>query len=140
MGDSLDELPAYLLQPPVPVVGLPAEPRIQELPYESIGWENFERLCLRCAQSESDVERAHLYGVKGQAQYGIDLYARLDARATFVRLLADCNGLDAAIREQLLGTLDGELAMEEPPAVSFDLFLNRRRTLALTLLDVLAER
>jgi hypothetical protein len=53
------------------------ETRAQVLPYESLAWEDFERLCLRCARTESDIERAQLYGIRGQKQAGIDLYARL---------------------------------------------------------------
>lgn len=76
----------------------PVETRPQLLPFESLAWENFERLCLRvaseygavdhCADHVSDdpaagprsVREARLYGVRGQDQQGIDLYVRLGAR------------------------------------------------------------
>lgn len=47
------------------------------LPYEALRWEDFERLCLRYARTESDIEHADQYGERGQDQAGIDLYARL---------------------------------------------------------------
>ena len=67
----------------------------QVLPFEALAWENFERLCLRLAVARGTVEYsadhaagdaehgrrsardARLYGVRGQAQKGIDLYVRL---------------------------------------------------------------
>lgn len=73
----------------------PVETRHQVLPFECLAWENFERLCLRLAvprgevvhsadhggSTEADGRRsardARLYGVRGQAQQGIDLYVRL---------------------------------------------------------------
>jgi len=76
---GVEAVPARLLlppdgQPPPPVVS-----RAQALPLDRLTWENFERLCLRLVELESDVEHCQLYGKKGQAQEGIDLYARLKA-------------------------------------------------------------
>src|SRR5487761_321518 len=34
----------------------PVEPRLQVLPFESLAWENFERLCLRVASEHGDVD------------------------------------------------------------------------------------
>jgi hypothetical protein len=58
-------------------VAPPVRTRAQLLPLGALSWENFERLCLRLAQRESDVEHCQLYGLRGQAQQGIDLYGRL---------------------------------------------------------------
>jgi hypothetical protein len=72
----------------------PVETRHQVLPFESLAWENFERLCLRLAIGHGEVVHsadyggaaadgrrsardARLYGVRGQDQQGIDLYVRL---------------------------------------------------------------
>ena len=45
------------------------------LPFEQMDEYDFERLCTRLASSQSDVEGARRYGVRGEAQYGIDVYA-----------------------------------------------------------------
>lgn len=66
----------------------------QLLPFADLAWENFERLCLRLAaacgaveysaehpepraEGSTSVASARLYGTRGQAQQGIDLYALL---------------------------------------------------------------
>jgi energy-coupling factor transporter ATP-binding protein EcfA2 len=46
-------------------------------------WENFEKLCLRLASREARVEHCQLYGIRGQDQDGIDLYARLSFGAKY---------------------------------------------------------
>ena len=71
---------------------LPAvETRLQLLPIGQLAWDDFERLCLRLLEhaaepvhvSEADpvvqatAPFARLYGVGGQAQSGIDVYARV---------------------------------------------------------------
>ncbi len=48
----------------------------QDLPFDKLIWENFERLCLRVVESESTVEQCYEYGTRGQDQHGIDLLAR----------------------------------------------------------------
>ena len=59
-----------------PAVAPPAVTREQVLPLGSLSWENFERLCFRLAHRGGDVEDARIYGERGQAQEGIDLYVR----------------------------------------------------------------
>ena len=55
----------------------PVETRLQELPFDKLTWENFEKLCLRLVQSEADIKGyCQLYGERGDEQAGIDLYAR----------------------------------------------------------------
>ena len=49
----------------------------QQLPLGSLGWDNFERLCLRLAERDGEVEYAAPYGVRGQNQQGIDVLLRL---------------------------------------------------------------
>ena len=68
----------YLLEPPERMVdGSPVETRIQELPFDQLSWQNFERLVFRLARSNPDVVYCAPYGRAGQAQDGIDIYARL---------------------------------------------------------------
>jgi hypothetical protein len=46
------------------------------LPLSSLLPKDFERLCFRLTRLSADVEACRFYGVHGQAQQGIDLYAR----------------------------------------------------------------
>lgn len=59
--------------PPAP----PVTPRSQCLPFGELTWENFERLCHRLMALQGDVEHCARYGRQGDAQAGIDVYARL---------------------------------------------------------------
>lgn len=71
-------IPSWLeVPPPSGVANPPVQTRSQHLPFEQLTWENFERLCLRLARLEADVEHCQLYGTRGQEQSGIDLYARV---------------------------------------------------------------
>lgn len=54
----------------------PTVTRDQVLPFTSLSWENFERLCYRLAHQGGDVEDARIYGERGQAQEGIDVLVR----------------------------------------------------------------
>jgi hypothetical protein len=64
-----------------PPDGVPAHPAVttrpQVLPFGELTWENFERLCYRIAGKADRVEYITRYGRSGQAQEGIDLFARL---------------------------------------------------------------
>ena len=55
----------------------PVEPRVPELPFEQLSWRDFERLVFRLARTDADVVYCAPYGRSGQAQHGIDVYARL---------------------------------------------------------------
>ena len=83
--------PSWLLVPPTAAgVSSPVETRPQLLPVDDLSWEDFERLCLRLLGLEADLlhvsgadpaaeptgASARLYGLPGQAQDGIDMYAR----------------------------------------------------------------
>src|SRR5688572_3819115 len=78
---SADELPSYLATPPASAVSPPVQTLKDKLPYSELRWEDFERLSLRLARAESDVQFAQPYGTRGQEQAGIDLYARLSTGA-----------------------------------------------------------
>lgn len=70
-------IPTYLLVPgPESSVQPPVETLAQDLPFDKLTWENFERLCLRVVESKSTIEQCHEYGTRGQDQHGIDLLAR----------------------------------------------------------------
>ncbi|MFZ5480839.1 MAG: NACHT domain-containing protein [Myxococcota bacterium] len=69
-------LPAWLDIPPSRVPVLPTVSRLQALPYLELAWEDFERLVLRVARERDEIIGCRLYGVRGDDQHGIDLYAR----------------------------------------------------------------
>ena len=83
--------PSRLRTPPTSSHLLPpVETRCQVLPVDRLAWEDFERLCLRLMETATDVVHvgeahqpedvtagtARIYGTPGQAQSGIDVYAR----------------------------------------------------------------
>lgn len=55
---------------------LPVVTRVQVLPFGELSWENFERLCHRLTALDGDVEHCARYGRQGDAQEGIDVFAR----------------------------------------------------------------
>ena len=68
--------PSWLLTPATGGgVTLPVQRLNQLLPLSELAWEDFERLCLRLLRIEVGAVRAALYGLPGQAQHGIDVYA-----------------------------------------------------------------
>jgi len=71
VGDLIARLELPPGAPPVTLVT-----RLQTLPFWDLRWDDFEKLCLRLARSDHEVEDARRYGVPGQDQYGIDLFAR----------------------------------------------------------------
>ncbi|WP_375432606.1 NACHT domain-containing protein [uncultured Friedmanniella sp.] len=84
------ELPATLWSvPDGPWPDPPVQTRPALLPVDKLTPENAERLFTRLLETEADIEHATLYGLPGQAQAGIDVYARtaptLDIAATAER-------------------------------------------------------
>lgn len=74
----ISEIPSFLETHPVtPTLNPPVITRLQELPFEELSWESFEKLCYRIAKTEADIEFCRLYGKPGQKQHGIDLFARI---------------------------------------------------------------
>jgi len=65
-----------LSRPPLGRVAPPTVTQIQELPFGQLTWENFEKLCVRLAQLQCEVEHCDAYGTRGQAQEGIDIYLK----------------------------------------------------------------
>jgi hypothetical protein len=80
---TVDECPNSSLDAGLngPPDGVPAHPpvttRPQVLPFGELTWENFERLCYRLAGRAERAEHVARYGRSGQAQQGIDLFARM---------------------------------------------------------------
>jgi NACHT domain len=82
--NSSAQVPSFLATPPACGVRPPTVTNLQELPFNELTWENFEKLCLRLARGESDIEHCQLYGRRGQSQEGIDIYARLERTREYV--------------------------------------------------------
>lgn len=70
-------IPTYLHTPPTTEIDPPVSTSKQLLPFDKLRWEDFERLCLRLVRLESDVVDCRVYGVRGDRQAGIDLFALL---------------------------------------------------------------
>jgi len=82
--DNISEISSFLETPPItPVLAPPVITKLQELPFEELSWESFEKLCYRIAKTEADIEFCHLYGKPGQKQHGIDLFARVHRKKTY---------------------------------------------------------
>lgn len=67
---------SYLHTPVQTIVDPPIDTTIQELPLEKLSWEDFEKLCLAIVQTDYSINDCEIYGIKGQAQEGIDIFAR----------------------------------------------------------------
>lgn len=67
---------SYLNTPVQTIVDPPIDTTIQELPLEKLSWEDFEKLCLAIVQTDFSINDCEIYGIKGQAQEGIDIFAR----------------------------------------------------------------
>ena len=72
-------LPPHLLELPDSAHDLPppVKTRLRELPCDQLSSQDFERLVFSLARTNADVVSCALYGRSGQAQDGIDVYARL---------------------------------------------------------------
>lgn len=83
--------PSWLRLPPTAeYLPPPIETKAHLLPIDLLAWEDFERLCLRLLEIEAEAVHVSgvkqdetettpsvgLYGQRGQAQFGIDVYAR----------------------------------------------------------------
>lgn len=73
-----DNAPAWLKAPPDgDFPSPPVDTRAQSLPFGELTWENFERLIRRLVMREAATSDCWIYGVQGQAQYGLDILASL---------------------------------------------------------------
>lgn len=70
------EIPSYLTTPTTTKVRPPVDTKLQELPYQELEWDDFERLCFRIIKTDSSIEHCQIFGKRGQNQEGIDIFAR----------------------------------------------------------------
>ena len=61
----------------------PVATRTQTLPFDQLTWQDFEKLCHRLVRTGSSVENCQQYGVPGEAQSGIDIFARIKGAAKY---------------------------------------------------------
>jgi tetratricopeptide (TPR) repeat protein len=73
---AASDIPDYLVAAPRGEPSPPIDTSAQELPFDRLGWEDFERLCLRLAQQRGTPEHVQSFGSRGQDQAGIDIYSR----------------------------------------------------------------
>jgi hypothetical protein len=79
------ENPSWLSEGPTGAAPRPpVRSRTGILPFTSLTWEDFERLCVRLAGRGADVEAAWAYGKSGHAQHGIDVLVRVPDGAFYV--------------------------------------------------------
>lgn len=107
-------IPTYLTTPASSNILPPVTTSGQELPFGELAWEDFEKLCLRLARAESDIEHCQLYGTRGQDQFGIDIYARLRNAKGYV--VYQCKRVEnfgpADIKDAVKKFLSGEWAQK----------------------------
>ena len=68
IGSPLNGMPSALSS--APVIG-----KLELLPFDSLSWEDFERLQWRVMRDVEGLRHAQLYGDRGQAQHGLDVVA-----------------------------------------------------------------
>jgi hypothetical protein len=82
-AERVDRTEAILWAAPTgPLPAPPIDTRAQVLPIGELAWPDAERLFLRLLHTVQPVQYAKLFGVPGQAQAGIDAYARLPLELT----------------------------------------------------------
>ena len=64
-------------RPEKPYIDLPVTPELESLPLERLAYRDAERLFLCLLERQCNVTYAKSYGLPGQEQEGIDVYARL---------------------------------------------------------------
>jgi hypothetical protein len=106
--DASSGVPGWLREPPSSVPRPVVVTQPQLLPFGELTPENFERLVLRLAERLGAVEHAQLYGDRGQAQHGIDLYCRLAAPGPSGRryVTIQCRNVTETTARDLTAALD----------------------------------
>lgn len=74
MNESL----SYLLTPSNSKINPPTNTKKSDLPIEDLSWEDFEKLCLKLIEIDYSIDDCEIYGIKGQKQNGIDIFAKKD--------------------------------------------------------------
>lgn len=83
MANEKKERNLQLNTPSTSTVKPPVDTRAMELPFDELHWEDFEKLCARLVKLEAQVEYSTLYGVQGEEQAGIDIFARITGQEKY---------------------------------------------------------
>lgn len=83
MNPDTEPIPAELTEAPEALSIPPVHTNLQELPFEKITWQNFERLCVRLMERTTELRGCRRHGEAGEDQAGIDLYGFREATAKF---------------------------------------------------------
>jgi hypothetical protein len=126
-------IPPDLEEPPPPEARVepPLDPALHDLPFGSLPWEDFEKLCLRLAKRASDVEDARRFGTRGQPQSGIDIYARKGEQADYV--VYQCRRVATLTEADLRNAVDDFLHGEWGSKASEFAFCTSRSTVRVEL-------
>ena len=91
-------------------VQLPVATRTQTLPFDQLTWQDFEKLCHRLVRTGSTVEDCQQYGVPGEAQSGIDIFARIKGAARYAvyQCKNECNFGPPKIKRAVTDFIEGE--------------------------------
>jgi hypothetical protein len=82
-ANGTDSIEALLRAAPTgPLPAPPIDTKAQVLPIGDLEWPNAERLFLRLLRTIHQVQYSKLFGVPGQPQAGVDVYARLSRKST----------------------------------------------------------
>jgi hypothetical protein len=105
LEESRTELPTWILAAPSEAPPAPPLATLgQVLPFDELAWEDFERLCCRLVRRAASVIDCRLYGVRGQDQEGIDLFAqRQDSLALEV---FQCKRVNAFTSSEIRAAVD----------------------------------
>jgi hypothetical protein len=129
--------PWWLLQHPgVPNVLPPGRCTLHELPLDKLHWEDFERLCWRLVALEAEVSQVCLYGERGQAQEGIDLYAELRDNS---RAVYQCRRVKSLSEAGIRGAVDDFLDRKWADRAQTFCFCTSRSLRDTKLADTIAE-
>lgn len=113
LDSSPPQWPLSVTSPPDDVpTAPPVTTRVQGLPFGALTWENFERICHRLMALEGGIEHCARYGRQGDAQAGIDVYARqVNGRYHCLQAKRHLNFGAPQIRDAVDLFLDGKWAL-----------------------------
>lgn len=125
IDNFLGKHPNYPVLPPI-------HTNIQNLPLKDIPWEFFERLCVKLTIKNPEFINPSIFGVKGDKQYGIDIFARLKDKqnryATFQCKKVEKFGV-SELRAAVKKFLEGDFKYKSDKFIIYTSFHCRRAKL-----------
>jgi hypothetical protein len=106
---SSEPIPPWLLAPVAREHRPPVRSKAMLLPFGELDPADFERLCVALAREDGEPDACRLYGTRGQAQGGIDLYARLrNGRYATYQCKRYENVIDSDIKNAVVAFRNGD--------------------------------